>query len=77
MRDALMQETAQIDHLFGLERDIDKTQIGALCHDVSGIGQVAQLPPEGRRGGAAALLGIRPTTLYSRLKKLGLKEGDW
>lgn len=28
-------------------------------------------------GGAAALLGIRPTTLYSRLKKLGLKDGDW
>jgi PAS domain S-box-containing protein len=27
--------------------------------------------------GAAALLGIRPTTLYSRLAKLGLGEGDW
>ena len=27
--------------------------------------------------GAAALLGIKPTTLYSRLKKSGLKEGDW
>lgn len=27
--------------------------------------------------GAAALLGIKPTTLYSRLSKLGLKEGDW
>ncbi|SEQ55082.1 PAS domain S-box-containing protein [Loktanella sp. DSM 29012] len=27
--------------------------------------------------GAAALLGIKPTTLYSRLKKLGLKEDDW
>ncbi len=27
--------------------------------------------------GAAALLGIKATTLYSRLKKLGLKEGDW
>lgn len=27
--------------------------------------------------GAAALLGIKPTTLYSRLKKFGLKEGDW
>lgn len=27
--------------------------------------------------GAAALLGIRPTTLYSRLKKLGLKDDDW
>ena len=28
-------------------------------------------------GGAAALLGIKPTTLYSRLKKLGLTESDW
>ena len=27
--------------------------------------------------GAAALLGIRPTTLYSRLKKLGLSDRDW
>tara|TARA_E500000178_G_scaffold287623_1_gene289915 strand:- start:486 stop:2342 length:1857 start_codon:yes stop_codon:yes gene_type:complete len=27
--------------------------------------------------GAAALLGIKPTTLYSRLKKLGLSENDW
>lgn len=27
--------------------------------------------------GAAALLGIRPTTLYSRLKKLGLSDEDW
>ncbi len=27
--------------------------------------------------GAAALLGIKPTTLYSRLKKLGLKDEDW
>ncbi|PJI86458.1 PAS domain S-box-containing protein [Yoonia maricola] len=27
--------------------------------------------------GAAALLGIKPTTLYSRLKKLGLNEDDW
>lgn len=27
--------------------------------------------------GAAALLGIKPTTLYSRLKKLGLGENDW
>ena len=28
-------------------------------------------------GGAAAMLGIKPTTLYSRLKKLGLTESDW
>ena len=27
--------------------------------------------------GAAALLGIKPTTLYSRLKKMGLKGDDW
>jgi transcriptional regulator with GAF, ATPase, and Fis domain len=27
--------------------------------------------------GAAALLGIRPTTLYSRIQKLGLSSGDW
>lgn len=27
--------------------------------------------------GAAALLGIKPTTLYSRLKKLGINERDW
>ncbi len=27
--------------------------------------------------GAAALLGIKPTTLYSRLKKMGLSESDW
>ena len=27
--------------------------------------------------GAAALLGVKPTTLYSRLKKLGLSEDDW
>ncbi|CTQ51269.1 sigma-54 interaction domain-containing protein [Jannaschia donghaensis] len=27
--------------------------------------------------GAAALLGIRPTTLYSRLKKFGLSQDDW
>ncbi len=27
--------------------------------------------------GAAALLGIQPTTLYSRIKKLGLGEKDW
>ena len=29
------------------------------------------------KDGAAALLGIRPTTLYSRLKKLGLGRDDW
>lgn len=29
------------------------------------------------KDGAAALLGIKPTTLYSRLKKLGLSERDW
>jgi len=29
------------------------------------------------KNGAAALLGIKPTTLYSRLKKLGLSERDW
>lgn len=29
------------------------------------------------KNGAAALLGIKPTTLYSRLKKLGLGESDW
>lgn len=29
------------------------------------------------KDGAAALLGIKPTTLYSRLKKLGLSESDW
>jgi len=27
--------------------------------------------------GAAALLGIRPTTLYSRSQKLGLTSKDW
>ena len=27
--------------------------------------------------GAASLLGIKPTTLYSRLKKLGIGENDW
>jgi transcriptional regulator of acetoin/glycerol metabolism len=27
--------------------------------------------------GAAALLGIQPTTLYSRIKKLGLIPADW
>ncbi|MGK2941894.1 MAG: helix-turn-helix domain-containing protein [Immundisolibacter sp.] len=27
--------------------------------------------------GAAALLGIRPTTLYSRIQKLGLSSRDW
>jgi len=29
------------------------------------------------KNGAAALLGIKPTTLYSRLKKLGLSDSDW
>ena len=29
------------------------------------------------KNGAAALLGIKPTTLYSRLSKLGLSEDDW
>jgi PAS domain S-box-containing protein len=29
------------------------------------------------KDGAAALLGIRPTTLYSRLNKLGLSQEDW
>jgi len=29
------------------------------------------------KDGAAAVLGIRPTTLYSRLKKLGLDKDDW
>jgi len=29
------------------------------------------------KDGAAAFLGIRPTTLYSRLKKLGLDKDDW
>lgn len=29
------------------------------------------------KDGAAELLGIKPTTLYSRLKKLGLSESDW
>jgi len=28
-------------------------------------------------GGAAELLGLRPTTLYSRLQKLGLSDKDW
>ena len=28
-------------------------------------------------GGAAELLGIRPTTLYSRIGKLGLRDEDW
>jgi DNA-binding NtrC family response regulator len=27
--------------------------------------------------GAAAILGIQPTTLYSRIKKMGLSETDW
>jgi DNA-binding NtrC family response regulator len=27
--------------------------------------------------GAAAILGIQPTTLYSRIKKMGLTEADW
>ena len=27
--------------------------------------------------GAAALLGVKPTTLYSRLQKLGLSDADW
>lgn len=27
--------------------------------------------------GAASLLGIKPTTFYSRLKKLGISENDW
>jgi PAS domain S-box-containing protein len=29
------------------------------------------------RGGAAELLGIRPTTLFSRIQKLGITEKDW
>ena len=29
------------------------------------------------KDGAAAMLGIKPTTLHSRLKKLGLSEADW
>ncbi|MHA6327211.1 sigma-54 interaction domain-containing protein [Roseivivax sp. CAU 1753] len=29
------------------------------------------------KNGAAELLGVKPTTLYSRLKKLGLSEDDW
>ena len=29
------------------------------------------------KDGAAALLGIRPTTLFSRLSKLGLSQSDW
>ena len=29
------------------------------------------------KNGAAALLGVKPTTLYSRLNKLGLSENDW
>ena len=29
------------------------------------------------KNGAAALLGIRPTTLYSRLQKIGLTPNDW
>jgi len=29
------------------------------------------------KDGAAALLGVRPTTLYSRLHKLGLTDKDW
>lgn len=29
------------------------------------------------KDGAAALLGIRPTTLFSRLSKLGLSQDDW
>ncbi len=28
-------------------------------------------------GGAADLLGLRPTTLYSRIRKLGLDAEDW
>jgi transcriptional regulator with GAF, ATPase, and Fis domain len=26
-------------------------------------------------GGAAELLGVKPTTLYSRLRRMGLREG--
>jgi PAS domain S-box-containing protein len=29
------------------------------------------------KNGAAALLGVRPTTLYSRLQKIGLTPNDW
>jgi PAS domain S-box-containing protein len=54
------------------EADIEKIRIAntIACLKKAG-GKVSG------KHGAAALLGIRPTTLYSRLNKLGLGQDDW
>lgn len=54
------------------EADIEKIRIAntVACLKKAG-GKVSG------EDGAAALLGIRPTTLYSRLSKLGLSQDDW
>lgn len=54
------------------EADIDQIRVANMiaCMKETG-GRVSG------KDGAAALLGLRPTTLYSRLEKLGLSSKDW
>jgi PAS domain S-box-containing protein len=54
------------------EEDVEKIRIAntIACLKKAG-GKVSG------KDGAAALLGIKPTTLYSRLSKLGLSQDDW
>ncbi len=54
------------------EADIDRIRVANMiaCMKETG-GRVSG------NDGAAALLGMRPTTLYSRLEKLGLSSKDW
>ena len=53
----------------------------AQMHDMVRANLVAALRETGGRvsgpGGAAELLAIRPTTLYSRMKKLDITRADW
>jgi transcriptional regulator with GAF, ATPase, and Fis domain len=54
------------------EADIDQIRIANTIACMKEAGGRVSGPD-----GAASLLGIRPTTLYSRLQKLGLTEKDW
>lgn len=54
------------------EADIEGLRVANLIACMTETGGRVSGP-----GGAAELLGLRPTTLYSRLRKLGLSDKDW
>lgn len=54
------------------EADIEQIRVNNMVACLKEAGGKVSGPT-----GAAALLGIRPTTLYSRLNKLGFSQNDW